>query len=93
MQYILQSENEAHDRAELAAHLGMFYLKLSHFYEVLPEGHDTSALETGEFYEKNMVREKRGLLSEYYFTHTHREKKYICYTHTHTCAQTFLSRF
>lgn len=37
-----------------AAHLSMFYLKLSHLYEVLPEGHDTPAFETGEFYEDNI---------------------------------------
>lgn len=39
----------------------MFYLKLSHLYEVLPEGHDTPALETGEFYDDNIVQLKRGL--------------------------------
>lgn len=37
------------------AHLGMFYLELSHLYEVLPERHDTPAFETGEFYEDDIV--------------------------------------
>lgn len=36
------------------AHLGMFYLELGHLYEVLPEGHDTPAFETGEFYEDDI---------------------------------------
>lgn len=49
-----------------AAHLGMFYLQLSHLYEVLPEGHNTPALETGEFYEDNVQLKKRGTP---FFTH------------------------
>lgn len=39
----------------ICTHLSMFYLKLSHLYKVLPEGHDTSAFETGEFYEDNIL--------------------------------------
>ena len=50
-----------------AAHLGMFYLKLSHLYEVLPEGHDTPALETGEFYEDKIVLLKKHSHSAFHF--------------------------
>lgn len=52
-----------------AAHLGMFYLQLSHLYEVLPEGHNTPALETGEFYEDN-VQLKKGA---HRFLHTKKQ--------------------
>lgn len=31
----------------------MFNLKLSHLNKILPEGHNTPALETDEFYEEN----------------------------------------
>lgn len=41
--------NSFNRRLNCAAHLGVFYLKLSHFYEVLSEGHNTPALEVGEF--------------------------------------------
>lgn len=35
--------------AETAAtHLCVFYLKLGHLYEVLPEGHNSPAFENGE---------------------------------------------
>lgn len=39
-----------------ATHLGMFNLKLSHLYEILPEGHNTPALETDEFYKENSLK-------------------------------------
>lgn len=36
----------------------MFNLKFSHLYEILPKGHNTPALETGEFYKENIVQLK-----------------------------------
>lgn len=42
-----------------AAHLGVLYLKLSHLYEVLSEGHDSSALETGEFCQDKIAEFKK----------------------------------
>lgn len=42
------------------AHLGVFNLQLGHLYEVLPEGHNTPALETGEFCEDKSVQLKKG---------------------------------
>lgn len=52
------SDNKTATQTQLCrvAHLGMFYLELSHLYEVLPEGHNTSALETGEFWENYIVQ-------------------------------------
>lgn len=38
------------------AHLGVFYLQLSHLYEVLPEGQDSSALEAGEFWKNSATQ-------------------------------------
>lgn len=38
------------------SHLGVFYFKLSHFYQVLPEGHNTPGLEVSQFCGKNIVQ-------------------------------------
>lgn len=48
----------------------MFYLQLGHLDQVLPEGHNAPALETGEFCEENDVRFKKGLhpISSLHFT-------------------------
>lgn len=45
-------------------YLSMFYLELRHLYEVLPEGHNTSALEAGELWEDNTVQLDKKKLSK-----------------------------
>lgn len=42
-----------------AAYLSVFYLKLSHLYEILPEGHDTPAFKAGELYGEDTVQLKK----------------------------------
>lgn len=37
-------------------YLCMLYLKLSHLYQVLSEGHNTPGFETSEFYKENIVQ-------------------------------------
>lgn len=49
----------AHARSQkgiFVSHLGVFYFKLSHFYQVLPEGHNTPGLEVSQFCGKNIVQ-------------------------------------
>lgn len=42
-----------------AAYLSVFYLKLSHLYEILSEGHNTPAFKAGELYRDHIIQLKR----------------------------------
>ena len=69
----------------------MFNLQLSHLYEVLPEGHNTPALETGEFYDDNSAqfKKKKALQrSAYCFTQNRKKSAHLMHGCTNLSSQT-----